>query len=407
MQEIFIYAAVLLVAVPLYWIVPAPWRGTALLVGSVAVIARVDWISAVYFLVMVGLTFYAGRYLRDREAARRSALFRLMLLWLIGNLCWFKYTNQAVAWLLSLGAASWVSLEPGTSLPRVVMPLGASYIIFRMIHYTVEIYRGRIPQSSLADFALYVLFIPTYVAGPVERFPAFQKQTAAQKKLDHSDINYGLFRIISGLVKKFLVAESLKPLIIGDPAARVLGVLLAPAAHGKAVVVSSLYGLAVMVYMDFSGYTDLALGVAMLFGYKIMENFNLPYFKPNLAEMWRNWHISVYSFIRDYFFFPFFGVRASFFKMQLGVILTFVVFMVWHEGSWRFLALGLYHGLGMVTWNVFQQLKRKNAALRDLINHKDLRPLHTFIAFSFFGFGFIFFFLDMDGVVALVARLLM
>jgi len=290
----------------------------------------------------------------------------------------------------------------------VALPLGASYIIFRMIHYTVEIYRGRIPESSLSDFALYVLFIPTYWAGPVERFPAFQKQTEAQKKLNHSDINYGLFRIISGLVKTFLVAGPLRLLLINkDTTLGALGVLMAPALHGRTVVISSLYGLAVMVYMDFSGYTDLALGVAMLFGYKIMENFNLPYFKPNLAEMWRNWHISVYSFIRDYFFFPFFGVRASFLKMQLGVILTFVVFMVWHEGSWRFLALGLYHGLGMVTWNVFQQLKRKNPSLRDLINHKDLKPLHTFFAFSFFGFGFVFFFLDVKAVVALLARLVM
>ncbi len=404
MQEIFIYAMVLVVAVPLYWVVPAPWRGTALLIGSVAVIARVDWTSAVYFLGMIGLTYYAGRYLRDKEAARRSAVFKATLLWLVGNLCFFKYTNQLVAWLLSAGAADALELQPG-SVPKVIMPLGASYIIFRMIHYTVEIYRERIPESSLHDFALYVLFIPTYIAGPVERFPAFHKQTEAKKKLDHSDINYGLFRIIGGLVKKFLVAEPLKPLILKDAATGALGVLLAPALHGKAVVISSLYGLAVMVYMDFSGYTDLALGVAMLFGYKIMENFNLPYFKPNLAEMWRNWHISVYSFIRDYFFFPFFGVRSSFFKMQLGVILTFVIFMVWHEGSWRFLALGLYHGIGMVTWNVFQQLKRKNTSLKELINHKELKPLHTFVAFSFFGFGFIFFFLDMDGVVALVARL--
>ena len=396
MQQIFIYAVMLVVAVPLYWVLPVRWRSPALLAGSVALIARVDWVGAAYFLVMVALTFAAGRRLRQKDSAGRALLFKLTLLWLVGNLCWFKYTNLALTTLLDAGAGGWLSLDPGLTTWRVAMPLGASYIIFRMIHYVVESYRGRIPDSSLGDFALYVLFIPTYVAGPVERFPAFQKQTEAQKKLDQSDINYGLFRLISGLVKKFFVAEPLK---------LVLPVLLHPALFGKAVVVSAMYGLAIHVYMDFSGYTDLALGVAMLFGYKIMENFNLPYFKPNLAEMWRNWHISVYSFIRDYFFFPFFGVRASFFKMQLGVIMTFVVFMVWHEGSWRFLTLGLYHGLGMVTWNVFQLVKRKNSTVREIVNHKDLAPLHTFIAFTFFGFGFIFFVLDMDGVVNLVVRL--
>ena len=322
-----------------------------------------------------------------------------MLIWLVGSLCTFKYFNQ----LVDFGTSMWARMDMAPiiegTIPRLAMPLGLSYVVFRMIHYTVERYRGRAPDSGFVDFGSYVLFFPTFLSGPVERFPAFHKQTEAQKRFDVNDINYGLFRIVSGLLKKFLAADPLGKLV--------LPVLKSPLTHGISTTWAALYGLAWQVYMDFSGYTDLALGVSRLFGYKVMENFNLPYFKPNLAEMWRNWHISVYSFIRDYFFFPFFGVRASFLKMQLGVILTFVVFMVWHEGSWRFLALGLYHGLGMVTWNVFQQLKRKNPSLRDLINHKDLKPLHTFFAFSFFGFGFVFFFLDVKAVVALLARLVM
>jgi len=184
----------------------------------------------------------------------------------------------------------------------------------------------------------------------------------------------------------------------------VMPVLRAPAAFSRGVVVSSIYGLAVQVYMDFSGYTDLALGVSRLFGYKIMENFNLPYFRPNLAEVWRNWHISVYSFIRDYFFFPLFAVRGSALKLHVGIFLTFVVFMIWHDGSLRFLALGVYHGVGMVIWNLFQLLKRKSPSASQLISHPDLGPLHTFIAVSFFGFGFIFFVLEMAEVRALMLR---
>jgi len=398
METILQFAAALPVLVILFWVIPARARSGFLLLASLAFAAFFSWQAVIFFLLNLALVHRAGRYLAG-DGDQRPQVFRLMLIWLVGSLCTFKYFNQ----LVDFGTSMWARMDMAPiiegTIPRLAMPLGLSYVVFRMIHYTVERYRGRAPDSGFVDFGSYVLFFPTFLSGPVERFPAFHKQTEAQKRFDVNDINYGLFRIVSGLLKKFLAADPLGKLV--------LPVLKSPLTHGISTTWAALYGLAWQVYMDFSGYTDLALGVSRLFGYKVMENFNLPYFKPNLAEMWRNWHISVYSFIRDYFFFPFFGVRASFLKMQLGVILTFVVFMVWHEGSWRFLALGLYHGLGMVTWNVFQQLKRKNPSLRDLINHKDLKPLHTFFAFSFFGFGFVFFFLDVKAVVALLARLVM
>lgn len=392
MQRLFLYAAMLPLVVLLYWVVPARFRSAVLLLCSVAFIGSIEWYSAAYFLINVVLVHAAGRRLRGQgDDAARSRLFKLTLLWLVGSLCWFKYVNGA------LDAAALLGLDAAGALPRVIMPLGLSYIVFRMIHYTVESYRRRVPDSSLVDFAAYVLFFPTLLSGPVERFGAFHKQTEARAPFDFSYINYGLFRVISGIVKKVLVADRLLPLV--------LPVIKAPMLHPRAVVVASLYGLGIQVYLDFSGYTDIALGVAMLLGYRIMENFNLPYFKPNLAEMWRSWHISVYSFIRDYFFFPFFGRRATTFKLHLGTFLTFVVFMVWHEGSARFLALGAYHGAGMVIWSLFQLWKRKNASVKQLVDHKELAPLHTFIAASFFGFGFVFFFLQLDQVAALVLRL--
>jgi len=399
MQGVFIYAAILPVVVIIHWAaVPARWRSLYLLLCSLGFIASYSWTSALYFLANIAVVHQACRYLSHKERARRPAVLKLTLLWLIGSLCVFKYTNILVDAGLHLALRlSLVEASSQLSLPQILLPLGISYIIFRLIHCTVESYRGRLPKEySLVDLACYVLFFPTFLSGPVERFPAFHCQTAAQQDFDFNHINYGLFRILSGAVKKVGAADPLLSLV--------MPVLRAPAAFSRGVVVSSIYGLAVQVYMDFSGYTDLALGVSRLFGYKIMENFNLPYFRPNLAEVWRNWHISVYSFIRDYFFFPLFAVRGSALKLHVGIFLTFVVFMIWHDGSLRFLALGVYHGVGMVIWNLFQLLKRKSPSASQLISHPDLGPLHTFIAVSFFGFGFIFFVLEMAEVRALMLR---
>ena len=395
MQTILSFAAALPVLVILFWVLPARLRSHFLLLCSLAFASFFSWQAAIFFVFNLVLVHQAGNYLAG-DGARRPLVFRLMLLWLVGSLCTFKYINQLLS--LALSALGGLFSSPDLTLPKLAMPLGLSYVIFRMIHYTVERYRGRAPESSLVDFGSYVLFFPTFLSGPVERFPAFHKQTAAAKPLDVNDINYGLFRIVSGLLKKFLAADPLGKLV--------LPVLKSPLTHGVGTTWAALYGLAIQVYMDFSGYTDLALGTSKLFGYKVMENFNLPYFKPNLAEIWRNWHISVYSFIRDYFFFPFFAVRSSRLKLNIGVFLTFVIFMVWHEGSWRFLSLGCYHGIGMLIYNNFQEIKKKNKGVSELMAHKETRPISTFISASYFGFGFVFFILEMKEVGHLALHLI-
>lgn len=410
MQGIFALALTLPLVVIVYWAaVPARLRSWFLLVCSFAFAAYSLWVQALkegtpplltaslfsaYFLVNLWITFSAGKSLRQKP--KRPGLFKVMLFWLIGNLCFFKYINQAVNQVILL--ADRAGYELVVEIPDVILPVGVSYVIFRMLHYIVESYRGKIKDSSFADFGAYVMFFPTFRSGPVDRFPRFQPQTAKQKSLDVSDINYGLFRIIGGLIKKVLVADPLNRLV--------LPVLRSPLSFGRTTVIASLYGLAIQVYMDFSGYTDLAVGSGRLFGYKVMENFNLPYFKPNLAELWRNWHISVYSWIRDYFFLPLFAFRGGTFRMYLGVLLTFVVFMIWHEGSWRFLILGVYHGVGMMVWTWFQSYKRKNKAAKDLAEFSELKPVWTFLTFSFYGFGFVFFVLQVDEVLTLVQKVL-
>ncbi|MCF7907332.1 MAG: hypothetical protein K9L86_00425 [Candidatus Omnitrophica bacterium] len=340
---------------------------------------------------------YVGGASMRKTDKRKKIILKLLLVWLVGNICFFKYIGLLA---VSMSRISWFASMPKIPMPGIVLPLGISYIIFRLIHYIVEVYRRNMPESSFSDFGLYILFFPTFLAGPVERFHNFHSQTRAQKSISAGtslgDINYGLFRIICGMVKKFIIGDSLARLI--------MPLLNSPQNYSRLLVLVSIYGLAVRIYMDFSGYTDMAIGIARLFGYRIVENFKKPFFQKNIALFWRNWHISVYTWIRDYFFFPFFGHRASSVKVYAGVFFSMLVFMLWHGGNFNFFILGIYHGLGLLTWYGFQEIKRKHPAIRRLTVKPYLDPLAIFFTFSFVSFGFIVFALDINCAKAILQR---
>ena len=389
------YLISLCLSIFIYWfILPRKWRSLFLFLISLLFISLFNLKYVLYFLFHIILVYLASLYI-DKGEKKRKLILTLALLWLIGSLCFFKYTDLLFSTIVESGFKfSWMSKITFSSL---LLPLGMSYIIFRLIHFVVEVYKKKSPKCSFIDFALYVLFFPTFLAGPVERFQRFHTQTMEMKTPDLSTINQGLFRILLGVTKKFVVADYLARWII--PA------LHAPESHPRFLVLLFIYGAAIQIYLDFSGYTDMALGVARLFGYKIMENFNRPFFQRNIAMFWRNWHISVYSWIRDYFFFPLFGYRASNLKIYFGIFLTMIVFMVWHKGNLNFLLLGIYHGLGLVVWQLFQEVKRKYPPIRKWSSRSYFNPVGIFFTFSFVSFGFLFFHLDLHQLYAVLDRI--
>jgi alginate O-acetyltransferase complex protein AlgI len=298
---------------------------------------------------------------------------------------------------LVAGTGARLSLWPAADMPDIVLPLGISYVIFRLVHYMVETYRRKAPAPTFVQLGMYVLFFPTFLAGPVDRIGRVHPQIAGRNRPDLAGINSGLLRLLLGIVRKFAVADTLARLI--------MPVLHAPADYSRWIVVLCVYGLAIRVYMDFAGYTDMAIGVARLFGYKIMENFNKPFLQKNIAMFWRNWHISVYSWIRDYFFFPFFGYRASNRKIYIGVFVSMCVFMLWHEANLPWLTLGVYHGLGLVVWHAFQEWKRQSPPLRKLLAHRWLDPLSIALTFTFVTFGFLIFSLELGEIASIMRRI--
>ena len=304
MANLFWYLISLCLSIFIYWfILPRKWRSFFLFLMSLLFISLFNLKYVLYFMLHVILAYSAGLYI-DKGWKKKRLILILTLLWLIGNLCFFKYSDFFINAIVKSGFQfSWM---PKTTFPSLLLPLGMSYIIFRLIHFVVEVYKRKSPRSSFIDFGLYVLFFPTFLAGPVERFQRFHAQTIGMEGPDLSSINQGLFRIFLGVAKKFVVADYLARWII--PA------LHTPESHPRFLVFLFVYGTAIQIYLDFSGYTDIALGVSRLFGYKIMENFNRPFFQRNVAMFWRNWHISVYSWIRDYFFFPLFRLSGFYSK---------------------------------------------------------------------------------------------
>lgn len=392
MRDLINISIILSISILVYWVImPGGWRKYFLFALSLffIMIASIPW--AIYFLFNVVLTYLVGSLI-IKNGKNKKLIIVPVLIWLVGSLCYFKYTNTIVEALSNIGIK--FSIFPPLHFHKILLPIGMSYIIFRLIHYLVELYRNNVPRGSFIDFALYVLFFPTFLAGPVDRFQRFYPQTQGENNFNTAEFNYGLFRLARGLIKKFIVADNFINLI--------MPVLHAPQEYTRAVVMCAVYGLAIQIYLDFSGYTDMAIGVARLFGYKIMENFNRPFFQSNIALFWRNWHISVYSWIRDYFFFPLFGYRASNIKLYAGIFVSMVVFMLWHAATIGFLILGIYHGIGLIVWQLFQELKKKIPLLRKVVSYKWLNPVSVFITFNFVSFGFIFFnFSGFDPIVIL------
>lgn len=382
MNTIAVYLIFVAVCAALYWtVISSRNRPLFLLLFSCLFVASLGAHMLVFFLLNIGAVYYAAMVMGDRRLAKRVVL-TVVLICLVGGLCFFKF----------IAGQSGQATRPGA-----LFPIGLSYVTFRLIHYMIESYRMSAPRSSFIDFAAYVLFFPTFLAGPVERFERFHPQTAAAAAPSFEDINAGSMRILIGLVRKFIVADTLARIV--------LPVLNAPGSYGRGALIGAVYGVAIQIYMDFSGYTDIALGVARLFGYRIMENFNRPFLQENIALFWRNWHISVYTWIRDYFFLPVFGAHASRFTVFAGIFATMLVFHLWHGFTPDFLVLALYHGTGLSVWQAYRMLQRRFPSRRLCLAGRFGAYAAVATTFTFVSIGKVIFAAGASQAVAVLSRL--
>jgi alginate O-acetyltransferase complex protein AlgI len=346
-------------------------------------------------LILTLLTFFMGRALLLPAPAASSSKKKFLLsggvLSVLSFLAFFKYGIVQEIFLQGNG--------PGEAGPAdLVRLIGVSYFSFRMIHFLVESYRGKIEGFDLLDYINYIIFFPAFISGPINRYNHFISQfRSPDRSRLASGIRVGGERIIHGLFKKFVLAQILYPHILTTQP-EVL------ARTGPIEALLGLYAYALYFYFDFAGYTDLALGCARIIGIDLPENFNNPFLKRNIRELWTNWHIALTSWLVDYIYWPIVRKLRSFdyfrrhplFLSNLGMIITFVACGMWHGESTNFILWGAYHGFGIAILTVYQREKRKvrSPFLRKYFRSNFSTVLGTILTFNFFAIGLSLFVLD-------------
>jgi D-alanyl-lipoteichoic acid acyltransferase DltB (MBOAT superfamily) len=335
----------------LFWISPAKWRVPILLLASY--IFYMSWRPAFVFLIL-GLTiinFFFGKWIDQAKESRR-ALTTAVIAINLSTLAFFKYAyfldDLLAAFLKPLGVA--VSKLPFD----IVLPLGISFFVFEFIHYVVDVYRGSKPIPSFINFALFASFFPTQIAGPIKRFQDFIPQFTASSKFSIKNFDDGVALILLGLFKKVLLADNLSFFVTGG--------FMHPELFSGLDLWLFTYAFAFQIYFDFSGYTDIARGSALLFGYKVPINFNLPYLATNISDFWHRWHISLSTWLRDYLFIPLGGSRSSALRVARNLLITMVLGGLWHGASLHFVGWGLFHGLLLVCHRSFRNWRENSGS---------------------------------------------
>jgi alginate O-acetyltransferase complex protein AlgI len=303
------------------------------------------WLAALICL-STAMDYVIGRGL---DGSRSPALRKLLL---AGSLCanlgllfYFKYANF---FLHSLEQALRAAGHPAAlGALQVILPVGISFYTFEAINYTVDVYRRRAPaERNLANFLLFITFFPHLVAGPIVRARDFLPQVRRPKHWDWLRVELGVRFFLMGLFKKWAIADRMAQFV--DP------VFANPAAHSSGAVWLAVLAYALQIYGDFSGYSDMALGTAHLLGYKLTQNFNMPYLAANFSEFWRRWHMSLSGWLRDYLFIPLGGSRGPRWRTCANLMLTMTLGGLWHGASWTFVIWGVLHGGLLVVHRYFR-----------------------------------------------------
>jgi alginate O-acetyltransferase complex protein AlgI len=274
----------------------------------------------------------------EQQPHKRKMAVALAITLNIGLLAFFKYANFVVDNLNVLLSAGHLG---AVRMPRVLLPIGISFFTFHALSYVIDVYRRKWPAAhNPADVALYIFFFPQLIAGPILRWSAIAPQLA-QRRLTSVGFAEGVRRFVGGLAKKMLVAN-----VVALP---VRDIFALPASELSAPVAwLGVLCYTLQIYFDFSGYSDMAVGLGKMFGFEFLENFNFPYIAQSVRDFWRRWHISLSTWFRDYLYIPLGGNRCAEWRQYVNLTIVFFLCGLWHGASWPFVIWGLYHGLFLV-----------------------------------------------------------
>ncbi len=339
------------------------WQNLLLLLASYFFYAWWDYRFLSLILISTAVDYAVSLGL-DREANSRA---RKLLLWTslgtnLGILSLFKYFDFFQENLVALFSQLGFHASPLTL--EVILPLGISFYTFQTLSYTIDVYRRKISACrNPVDFALFVAFFPQLVAGPIERAATLLPQIQKARHPSLDQIHGGVFLILWGLTKKIVIADNAA--LIVNPIYNAY-----TAFDGFDLIIATL-AFALQIYGDFSGYTDIARGLAKLMGFELMLNFRLPYFATTPSDFWRRWHISLSSWLRDYLYIPLGGNRAGPTRTLINLFLTMLIGGLWHGARWNFVLWGAFHGVILILYRIVDQRPRRwslpETALRMLI----------------------------------------
>ena len=295
---------------------------------------------AVFTAIVLAAIFVAPRLSED---SRRKAFMTGSVVVNLAILGFFKYFNFFATEFAGLMQSLGLSVSP--LVLDVVLPVGISFYTFQTMSYTIDAYRRRLePTEHLLEFSAYVVFFPQLVAGPIERAASLLPQFFQRRELSWPAVQSGIWLFAWGLYKKLVIADNIAPI-----ANRVFA---NPGDYSSTELLAGLLAFTFQIYCDFSGYSDMARGIARTLGFEIMVNFRLPYFARTPSEFWRGWHISLSTWLRDYLYVPLGGNRLGVAKTYRNLALTMLLGGLWHGANWTFIAWGGYQGLILVLYRI-------------------------------------------------------
>lgn len=338
----------------------------------------------VYVLILgftIIIDYFAGIYIEKNFGKKRKLFLICSLAANVIVLAVFKYYNFFNDSFNAL-------LQPfhyTTPLPylTILLPIGLSFHTFQAMSYTIEVYRGNQPaEKNLGIYALYVMFYPQLVAGPIERPQNILYQFYEKHKFKAENISEGLKMIIWGLFKKVVIADRF--------AVIVNKVYNDPLQFEGWPLIFATFLFAIQIYCDFSGYSDMALGTARVIGFRLMKNFDSPYFSTSISEFWKRWHISLSTWFRDYLYIPMGGSRVPRYRWYFNLFITFLISGLWHGANWTYVIWGSLNGIYLIIENITRNFRHRIYASNSILN-KSRSIIGLITTFSLTCFAWIFF----------------
>lgn len=372
-----------IIVTSLYFILPHKFRWFMLLMASCYFYMSFIPVYLLILLFTIIIDYYAGIYLEKFKGKKRKLFLIISLIANIGILTIFKYynfINENIGSILSL-------FNQQNPIPylEIILPIGLSFHTFQAMSYTIEVYRGnQKAEKHFGIYALYVMFYPQLVAGPIERPQNLLHQFYEKHKFEYGNVVNGLKLILWGLFKKIVIADRLS--IYVD------AIYNNPEQHNSLSIIVATILFAFQIYCDFSGYSEIAIGSAQVMGFKLMTNFNRPYFAKSVSEFWKRWHISLSTWFNDYLYISLGGNRVSIPRWYFNLFFVFIVSGLWHGANWTFIIWGSLNGVylifALIKNKVFSLTKNSN---RNLYLSKFINVINIIITFILIAISWIFF----------------